>query len=217
MQSAVKNGHGNPWMGLWLGLLVTLVSWLGPVGARAQGGAANDNAAVMGFIRGIGDQAVALAANKSLKPEDRADKFHQWFVGSFDVPAIGQFTLGRYWRVATPEERQTFLGLFETMITKTYAERFSQYSGETFQVVSAKPQESGEFLVSSAVMRPAVGQPVRVEWQVKARSGQFKIEDVIIEGISMGIAQRNDFGSAIQQSGKGVAGLIEQMRKRVGR
>ena len=42
-------------------------------------------------------------------PEQRLARFRQLFHNDFDVPGIGRFVLGRYWRTASPQEQQEFL------------------------------------------------------------------------------------------------------------
>ena len=46
--------------------------------------------------------------------------FHQLFLDDFDVPALGRFVLGRFWRIFSPSEQQEFLGLFENYVVLTY-------------------------------------------------------------------------------------------------
>jgi phospholipid transport system substrate-binding protein len=51
--------------------------------------------------------------------------FHQLFLDDFDVPALGRFVLGRFWRIFSPSEQQEFLGLFENYVVLTYSEKLS--------------------------------------------------------------------------------------------
>lgn len=186
---------------------VTLAS---PGAARADGGAE-----ATGFIQTLGDKAVQVVANKTLTREQVTHDFRELLVAGFDIPAIGRFTLGRYWKIATEDQRRDFLKLFEDMIVQTYANRFSQYSGETFQATGAQAQDADGFLVKSVIMRPATGQPVHVDWRVARVNGQLKIEDVLVEGVSMGVTQRDDFGAVIQRAGGEVSGLLDQMKQRI--
>ena len=62
---------------------------------------------------------------------------------TFDVPGIAKFALGRYWRTLTPEQQTEYTGLFEQMVVKTYADRFSDYNGEQFKVTGSRPDGDG--------------------------------------------------------------------------
>ena len=165
-----------------------------------------------GFVQSLGNDAISTLARGNLGPDGISDRFRQVLRSNFDTAAIGQFVLGRYWPQATPAQQQEYLSLFEKMIVKVYADRFRQYSGETFQVTSSRPDASGDTMVQSQVVRPS-GPPVNVEWRVR---GGSRIVDVIVEGVSMSVTQRSEFASVIQSSGGQIEGLLRSLRQRVG-
>ena len=131
----------------------------------------------------------------------------------FDLRTIGRFILGRYWRRATRAERREFEHLFEDYIVATYAARLGRYKGETLVVGSARGDGNGDMLVNTEVI-PRQGPAARVEWRVRGNAGNYKIIDVVVEGVSMVITQRSEFASVIQRSGGQVAGLLDELRKK---
>ena len=48
-------------------------------------------------------------------------------------------------------------------------------------------------------------------------SGNYKIIDVVVEGISMAITPRSEFASVIQRGGGAFGSLLTQLRKRTNR
>ncbi|MGL1446739.1 ABC transporter substrate-binding protein, partial [Vibrio parahaemolyticus] len=50
------------------------------------------------------------------------------FTQSFDIDAISQFVLGRYWRTATEAQRAEYQKLFQQFIVSSYAAKLGQYS-----------------------------------------------------------------------------------------
>jgi phospholipid transport system substrate-binding protein len=166
------------------------------------------------FVQSLGDQAIHLITDPSLSKVDREHRFKTMFVDSFDVPAIGRFVLGRYWRTANEQQRAEFLKLFEDMIVKTYNNRFSEYKGEQFHVAGAR-NDGESVLVSTNVTQPRGGPPVKVDWRVVKHQGKPKIVDVIIEGVSMSVTQQQEFGSVIQRNGGQIDSLLATMRERV--
>lgn len=164
------------------------------------------------FVQSLGNDAITTMARGNLGPDGISERFRQVLRSNFDTAAIGQFVLGRYWAQATPAQQQEYLSLFEKMIVKTYADRFRQYSGETFQVTSSRVDASGDTMVQSQVVRPN-GPPVNVEWRVR---GGSRIVDVVVEGVSMSVTQRSEFASVIQSNGGQVEGLLRSLRQRVG-
>ena len=168
------------------------------------------------FIAGLGERAVSALTSPDLSREERELRFRELLDSHFDVPAIGKFVLGRYWRTATEEEKQEFLTLFEEFLIQGYARRFAEYSGENFEVRNVRQESDGFALVQSLVIRPRA-ENVRVDWRVTGQQdNQFRIVDVIVEGLSMAATQRDEFSSVIQSKGGKVAGLIDVLRQKVG-
>lgn len=164
------------------------------------------------FIRNLADEAVA-ALTEDVSREKRVERFRELLHEHFAVQNIGVWVLGRYWRIATPEERREYLQLFERLIVTTYVERFSEYSGETLEVTGATPKGEADIIVSSNLLRPTGGAPVPVSWRLHPRDDSYRIVDVIVEGISMGQTQRSEFGSVIRKNGGKVEGLLAELRK----
>jgi len=168
------------------------------------------------FIRAMGNRAVATVNAHDMAGGTRAKRFSAIFREAFAVPVIGRFVLGQYWRRATDAERQEYLKVFTDYVVQTYANRFSGASGVTFKVGSAKDLNANEALVPSDIVRPGGQPPVAVQWRVKQVDRGYKIVDVIVDGVSMLISQRDEFASIISRSGGKVAGLIEALRERTG-
>jgi phospholipid transport system substrate-binding protein len=135
------------------------------------------------------------------------------FQNDFDLAGISQFVLGRYWRVATPQEQQEFLGLFQEYLVRAYSTRLGQYAGEQFRVTVARPY-GAETIVTSEIVRQN-GNPIQVDWYLRDGGGRFLITDVYVGGISMKVTQRDEFAAVIQRSGGRVAGLIAELRQKL--
>lgn len=167
------------------------------------------------FIAGLGDRAVSALTGPDLNQTERETRFRELLHTHFDVPAIGKFVLGRFWRSASDAERQEFLGLFEELLVRSYARRFADYSGESFEVKTVREESGGHAIVQSLVVRPSA-ENVRVDWRVAKQGNDFRIIDVIVEGLSMAVTQRDEFASVIQSKGGKLAGLIDVLRQKVG-
>jgi phospholipid transport system substrate-binding protein len=171
--------------------------------------AAADPAAV---ITSLGNEALEVLG-KNVAPNQRVARFRQLFSADFDVPGIARFVLGRYWRIATSEQQQEFVKLFTDYIALAYSARLAEYSGETLQVTGSRPAPDGQ-LVSSEIVRTTGQPPARVDWLLKPQGGAYKIDDVIVEGVSMAVTQRSEFASVIQRNGGQVQGLITALRQK---
>ena len=164
------------------------------------------------FVATLGQQAIQVLG-PHVPEATRVARFRELFRNDFDLTGIGQFVLGRYWRIATPQEQQDFLGLFHEYLVRAYSARLGQYSGEQFQVLNARPN-GAETVVSSQILRHG-GAPVQVDWYLINGGGRFLITDVYVGGISMKVTQRDEFSAVIQRSGGRVAGLLAELRHKL--
>ena len=165
------------------------------------------------FVRNLADKAISQLTSPTMSQGERESAFRKLLHEHFDVPAMGRSALGRYWRVATPEEQSEYMSLFEDLIVATYAARFRDYGGENLDILSASKtagSEDNAVLVQSQISRN-VTKPIRLDWRVAANSPP-KIVDVVIEGVSMIQTQRSEFTSVIVRNGNKVAGLISELR-----
>ena len=162
------------------------------------------------FVSEVGESIRSLIADKNLPQDQLESGFRSILKKNFNLHSIGKFVLAKYWRIATEEEKTEFLKLFEDSIVKTYAAQFKDYSGEQFKVIGSKEGSDGGTVVLSQVLRQ---KPVDVNWFVREKNGQFQVNDVIVEGVSMSVTQRSEYGAIISKCGNGVQGLIQKLRE----
>jgi phospholipid transport system substrate-binding protein len=165
------------------------------------------------FIAQTANSVLTLARNNSISQDQYRQQLHTIADQAFDSPRIAQFVLGRYWRTASPTERQQFVQAFENYMVQVYATRFRQYSGATFKVVGQR-QEGNSTMVTTEIAQPNSQQPARVIWQVGKSPNGYKITDVSIEGISQAITYRQEFNSVIEQHNGQVSALIQQLQQK---
>ena len=140
--------------------------------------------------------------------------FAETLRNGFDLPLIARFVMGKYWRRASPEQRDDYVDLFSRFVIKTYSQHLGGFSGSAFEIVGAKPIGKKDILVRTIVKRKS-GPPVKAGWRVREKNDQHKIVDVMIEGISMAVTQRQDFASILKRDG--VEGLLQILRAKTGR
>ena len=167
------------------------------------------------FLASLTDRAFAQLSDESLAMPERRQRFRVLFRENFDVPAIGRFVLGRYWRKAKPPVREDFLNVFEEIMVRRFAPKFAHYAETRFEVGLVRPlREKGQYMVASTVVR-AEGEPLHIDWRVRDKDGRLKILDVLGQGISMALTLRSEYASAIKDSGGRVEGLVDKLRARI--
>jgi phospholipid transport system substrate-binding protein len=164
------------------------------------------------FMNRLWGRALEVLNNKA-DPAVRQARFRELFHDDFDCPGIARFVLGRYWRNASAEEQQEFVKLFEDYAVFVYTARLSNFGGETFKTRGSRSDGDG-VIVSTDIISPGGASPLRIDWRLVRDNGSYKINDVIVEGISMMVTQRSEFASVVQRHGGQVSGLLTMMREK---
>ncbi len=167
------------------------------------------------FIKKIGKEAIDSLTGKELSDKQREERFRVILNRNFDINLIARFTLGRYWRTATDKQQKEYVHLFEDFIVQAYAARFKDYAGETFDVGQVRDINDRDKLVTSDLTLKD-GRKIPVHWRVRGNS-DFKIIDVLVEGVSMAITQRDEFAAIINQKGGKIEGLLVALREKTGK
>ena len=161
------------------------------------------------FVQDIGDRAVAIVTTQPAPLLGERHEALKDLIGEgFDLALIGRFVLGHHWRSASAAQREEFQSLFATHLLNSYARQLSAYEATTFTILSSRLAGEKDVLVETQVA--SADGPINAGWRVRSADGESRIIDVVIDGISMALAQRQEFGSLAKRDG--VDGLLAKMR-----
>ena len=167
------------------------------------------------FITSLSEKAIAALTDKNTSREERERRFRGLLHEHFAVETIARWVLGRHWTPASADERAEYLRLFEDLIVYSYVDRFTEYAGERLEVTKTLVVEGNDTMVYSAIVRANQPEPVEVDWRVRQRDGKFKIVDVMVKGISMGVTQRQEFASVLSRNNNNMSAFLAELRERV--
>lgn len=163
------------------------------------------------FIRQIGDEVMAILTDQSKNDSEKLVELKAMLDSYTDIDLISRLVLGRYWKTASDAERDDYVQLFHELLMKTLAARLGDYNGQTFEIVGSQQVSKVDSTVATKIIRVA-GKPLNVDWRVRDKDGNFAIIDVVAEGVSLVVSQRNEVGSIVER--EGMPGLIAAMRER---
>ncbi len=202
------------WLSAALQRLITVVFVVGAMAAAAHIERAAAADAPGAFVQDLAGRALGVSSDAGRSQETKISELRQLLRNGFDVDYIGKYVLGRYWRRASDEERQAYLDVFEEYVVQTYAKRFATFDGGNLLVGRSDQFQDGVHRVQST-FQGRDGQKVRLDWFVHETGQGFKAVDVVVEGVSLRKAQRDEFMAVIRNGGGTVAGLIDDLRKLV--
>ncbi len=168
------------------------------------------------FINKLVNNALQVLASTTGNETQREQQFGALLRDNFDIPRIARFVLGRYWSTASEQDRQRFIDVYRDFVVRSYASEFSEYRGETVRVTNARAESGDITVVNSEIIHPSGDPPAKVSWRVhREGDNNYKIVDVDVEGVSMMLAQREEFTSVIQRNGGTISGLIQAIQQKL--
>lgn len=177
--------------GLLLGTLVPA-----PASAQAAPPADSKNAAITEAPRKLIDETavkiVAILARKGEPTEKRVGEIEAIAYDLFDFTTMSKLVLARNWRKLTPEQRTTFVKDFKRHLSHTYGTRLDRYDQEKVDVYGAQVEQRNDVTVKTRIQG---GQfdGAEVSYRLRKQASDWKIIDVVIEGVSLVSNYRSQF------------------------
>ena len=149
------------------------------------------------FVSNLVDNIIKDVLSADVSKEEKTKRFENYMLNAVDTQAIAKAVLAQYWRTASPKEKDDFIEAFKDMAIKMTAERFNMYNGQEVQFFSERPaQGKNQVFVDSSVTHES--KPIQVVWRVRQKDGEYRILDIIIEGVSMALNYRNEYTAYLQ-------------------
>ncbi len=163
------------------------------------------------FVQDLADEIIAKVLTNTESSEKRLKSFRQAFNAAVDLPAVGKFVLGTYWKKSTPAEQQEFLKVFMDFTTKTWVDRFGLYTGQQIVFSGSRNAGQNQLYVDSQIQN---NPPTEVIWRLKHGEDAYKIIDIIVEGVSMAITYRNEYTAFLQANDGSVPALTKELARK---
>lgn len=119
--------------------------------------------------------------------------------------------VGRFWRQATPEQRQRLQEEFKTLLVRTYSGALGQIKDQTLVVRPLRAQPSDTEVVVRSEVRGR-GDPIQLDYRLEKTASGWKVYDLNVLGVWLVETYRGQFAQEIQA--RGIDGLIAALAER---
>ena len=163
------------------------------------------------FVSNFAESAINVLSDNEILEGEKNSKFTDLVMSAIDLNLISKFVLSKTWKNATDDQKERYIRAFKNYFINSYANKLDQYSGEQVEVVDA--EEAGKYvIVNSFIYREGTDTlKINLKWRLLNRDGEIKIIDLNIEGISLIIAQREEFQSFLANNEGDLEKLIEKI------
>ncbi|MBI2471068.1 MAG: ABC transporter substrate-binding protein [Planctomycetes bacterium] len=163
------------------------------------------------------DKGLAVLKDPSLKGEDKVQERRQklWKEISpiFNFEEMSKRALGQYWKSRTPEEKKEFVELFTIIMKDAYIGKTDTYSGE--KIVCIGERQDKNYATVQTKLITNKNTEVSVDYNMHNNPGEWKIYDVIIEGVSLVNNYRSQFNNILIKSS--YKELVQKIKEKKGK
>ena len=165
------------------------------------------------FVQQTVDDA-AKALSQSLSQDLKIMKLKTIAENTVDIGGIGFYSLGKYRKTISDQEKKEYLEIFTKYFLKTFASRLAQYSDPKIIVNSQKKLNDKYTIVSSVLIATDDKPEVKIDWRVVTKNPNDPlIIDLIIEGVSLAKVQKEEFYSIIQSNDGDINALFKNLKE----
>lgn len=134
-----------------------------------------------------------------------------------DFRYIGASVMGSYFRNATPEQRSRFADVFRQTLIDTYTRGLVTFDYDELRVLDAQQAQRHDDQASVAMEVVANnGQVYPVSYSLRLSDGEWRVVNVIVNGINLGLTFRNQFDQAMRDNNRDYDAVINGWSPEVG-
>jgi phospholipid transport system substrate-binding protein len=161
------------------------------------------------LIQELGNQATSISQDKGLSDAQRTEKFRAMLARHMDTEAMAQVALGRFWGKASEAERADYVTTYRDYLIKVYGRRLRDLGDSRVELADKRQVGADDVIVDTRLLSGS--DVIPLSFRVLKRAGANLIIDVLAEGTSILVTQRDEFAAVIKTTGS-VAGLTEKLK-----
>ena len=165
------------------------------------------------LIKEIVDQASNVLSSDD-PVESKIIKLNDIAERSVDINGIGMYTLGKYRKSISEEDKSKYQKLFKSYFLKSFSSRLVDYTDPKINVVSEK-KVSDKYTIVNSVLEANKGRPeVKIDWRIYTKNPEKPlIRDLMVEGLSLARTQKEEFNSVIQNNNGDINSLFKVLEE----
>ncbi|MDF1582246.1 MAG: ABC transporter substrate-binding protein [Methyloprofundus sp.] len=121
-------------------------------------------------------------------------------IKTHDLAKITRIIVSKEWQNLSSEQKQELIQKFSALSIASYAHYFKSFSGESFKIESVKQLSPGQIYVHTFLMLPD-DKDVSMDYLLKKTGDDWRIINIITNGVSDLALKRSEYVAVIQKSG----------------
>lgn len=178
--------------------ILATTMWL--ISGLAMAGIAPDQ-----LVKKTADDVIAvIKSDKDIQSGNQQKIFdlaEEKILPNFDFEKVSRMVLGKNWTKASNEQKAAFQGEFKTLLLRTYATALSKYKNQVIEFKPFRMEADADSATVKTAIQQSGGDPIAVDYTLSKKGEDWKVYDIVIEGVSLVTNYRSQFSQEIRQNG----------------
>jgi phospholipid transport system substrate-binding protein len=152
------------------------------------------------FMQQTVDEVLAVLRDPALTSEERRADLEKIAYARFDFRTMARLVLAKNWKRLSDAQRDEFVEEFTEYLANDYGSRIERYDQEEVEVLGEVPKPRGDVVVKTKILG-GENSGALVDYRLRPHRGEWRIIDVVIEGISLVANFRDQFREVMGREG----------------
>tara|TARA_B100002052_G_scaffold286686_1_gene300815 strand:- start:4 stop:600 length:597 start_codon:yes stop_codon:yes gene_type:complete len=164
------------------------------------------------FVNELVNDAINKLSDKNLNKDEKVSYIVKLAQENVDISALSLYTLGELRKSSNKNDISNYQKSFEKYFLKTLISRLTDFSSSKFEVIG-EDKKSANYTIVNSKVSPADDDPeIKVDWRIYTKNPEKPlIRDLIVEGLSLARAQKEEFASILSSNNKDIKVLITKL------
>ena len=150
--------------------------------------------------------------SKNISKQEKINELKFIAKETVDIKGIGFYSLGSNRKNLNDNQKKKYFDLFENYFLKSFSSRLAEYTDPKIQVQSKKILNKNYTIVNSVLASTSNRLQIKIDWRVYTKNPDNPlIRDLIIEGLSLAVAQRAEFASILNSNDGDINALFNTL------
>ena len=165
------------------------------------------------FINNIAEKASKILSSKETN-DLKIQQLTKIAKDSSDIDGIGLYMLGKHRKKLNEEQKNEYKEIFRTYFLKYFSNTLVEYKEARIVVISEEIKNEKYTIVKSKLLATSNRPEISIDWRVYTKdTTKPLIRDLVIEGVSLARAQKEEFNSIITNNNGDVNALIKNLKE----
>lgn len=152
------------------------------------------------FVERTSNDVLAILRDDSLDHDTKISRLEVMLDQRSDFETISKLVLAVHYRQFSDAQKKDFQALLHRYLTTTYGNQIDNYANETVVINGGRPEARGDYTVQTTIKR-SQGADLVVDYRLRKIGEDWRLIDVIGEGISLVSNLRSQFGEILGSGG----------------